>query len=910
MKTWVNTEVITNYYTITEIDAMLKEFSKTAEINTEIAALNTALTKAKDDLTAAYMQAITDAITKHNGDLSPRLEALEKADGDLQTAISGIKTQIDALSARVTANEAGISANTSNIASILARLDALEKENANLKNCISGKHTWDTSKSKYTLNDLFSVCTADVECLHCGSKISTNTGTFTCSLATAEDSTTYMALVPKFDANLNIPDCYFNITDATDFTDDQLKAAVKYMLGTADSGTVTVKLILKSAEKVNLVKTYIDNNVGEKQVSLDLDFAASGSIPENTFKNCAWLYALHLGDNVTEIGNNAFSGCKSLATVTFGENSKLTAVGNSSFANNTALTSVKIPKNVTALGNSVFLNCKSLADVELESGLKTVGSDMFCYCTALTSIAIPDSITKIEGYAFSDCANLAAVTFGANSGLTEIGNMAFSECRSLKSITLPGGLETVGNEAFSESGLTSISLPNSVKTLGTSVFDSCSALASIELGSGIQSIPNRAFANCTALASITIPDQVNTITAEAFLECTALVKIAIPDKVTKIGEKAFFGCTSLAAVTFGKDSSGCSIFASAFQDCTALTSIVLPDDVRLLGNDIFDGCTALTTIIFKSAINDIVGDAFGKNTENITLYFAKGQKVLRYTQHWTATDDDPVFTSGNEFCGKIFKKIIVTIDATAMSAADLQTKLEGLVSNGETTFSVCLAADAESDMFTAVKNGVSGAADGSVDIMILGAKKIADFAFNNCNKFGNVILSDDVTAIGIQAFSNCNGLKSITLGNRLETIGQGAFFHSSSLASVSIPDSVTSIGANAFDECKALASVTFGKNSSLTGIGNYVFDECESLKSIIIPSKVTSIGDMAFQYCISLESITIPSSVTSIGSQSFSTCASLTSITFQGTEAQWHNITKGTNWDMSTGSYTVTCTGN
>ena len=121
-------------------------------------------------------------------------------------------------------------------------------------------------------------------------------------------------------------------------------------------------------------------------------------------------------------------------------------------------------------------------------------------------------------------------------------------------------------------------------------------------------------------------------------------------------------------------------------------------------------------------------------------------------------------------------------------------------------------------------------------------------------------------------------------GKAVSTILDNAFLNNENLTSITIPDSVTNIW-------------------------RYAFSGCTSLTNIIIPNSVTSIGDDAFDYCTSLTSVTIPNSVTSIGHYAFSRCTSLTSITFKGTKAQWNSISKGWNWNASTGNFTVTCTG-
>ena len=125
----------------------------------------------------------------------------------------------------------------------------------------------------------------------------------------------------------------------------------------------------------------------------------------------------------------------------------------------------------------------------------------------------------------------------------------------------------------------------------------------------------------------------------------------------------------------------------------------------------------------------------------------------------------------------------------------------------------------------------------------------------------------------------------------------------SSLKSVTISGG-SSIGSYAFRDCTSLTNVTIG--NSVTSIGEDAFSECTSLTSVTIPDSVNNIGDYAFRYCTSLTNVTIGNSVTSIGKSAFRNCTSLTSIKYRGTQSQWRNISKGSSWNTSTGSYTIT----
>ena len=200
-----------------------------------------------------------------------------------------------------------------------------------------------------------------------------------------------------------------------------------------------------------------------------------------------------------------------------------------------------------------------------------------------------------------------------------------------------------------------------------------------------------------------------------------------------------------------------------------------------------------------------------------------------------------------------------------------------------------------------------------------------------------------VTLITYDAFKNNTVLKSIKLPNSLNSIGIRAFQGCSGLTSITIPDSVTNISGSAFQGCSGLTSVTIG--SGIKFMDSYAFYGCYNLQniyvtdivawcgisgleglmeygssnkklyinnelatSITIHNGVTKIGGSAFRGCSGLTSVTIPDSVTSIGVRVFYNCSGLTSITFNGTKAQWNAISKGNQWNLQTGNYTIHCT--
>lgn len=163
--------------------------------------------------------------------------------------------------------------------------------------------------------------------------------------------------------------------------------------------------------------------------------------------------------------------------------------------------------------------------------------------------------------------------------------------------------------AFSgNTGLTSVTIPDSVTTIGWSVFFRCTSLTSIAIPDSVTSIGDRAFYNCTGLTNIAIPDNVTTIGNWAFAFCTGLTNITIPNSVTSTGDYAFYGCTSLTSIAIPDGVT--NIGSSAFQGCSGLTSITIPDSVTNIGDGAFAYCSGLTNITIPDSVTNITDFAF------------------------------------------------------------------------------------------------------------------------------------------------------------------------------------------------------------------------------------------------------------------------------------------------------------
>ena len=178
-----------------------------------------------------------------------------------------------------------------------------------------------------------------------------------------------------------------------------------------------------------------------------------------------------------------------------------------------------------------------------------------------------------------------------------------------------------------------------------------------------------------------------------------------------------------------------------------------------------------------------------------------------------------------------------------------------------------------------------------VDIVIPNSViSIGDCAFYDCVELMNVHIPNSVVSIGEKSFCNCSNLINVTIPNGVKSIADSTFFGCSRLTTVTIPSSVIYIEQRAFVACGLINVII---PNSVVSIGDEAFLGCSELQCVSISNNVTFIGNSAFYACEKLRNITIPNSVRSIGNEAFFGCMGLKIVNFNGTKANWQEITKG-----------------
>ena len=198
---------------------------------------------------------------------------------------------------------------------------------------------------------------------------------------------------------------------------------------------------------------------------------------------------------VTAVGKEAFRECAGLTKVTISENVESLELRAFYFCEN--LTDVVLPQSLRYIKDSAFHGCTSLANINLPNHLESIGSYAFCYCYALKSVVIPESITELTANSiFNQCTGLTSVTLPKN--MVTLGT-AFVYCTSLKSIELPPNLEFLGG-FYGCTSLTELILPNSCFYSGNN--QECTSLKKLVLGTEMRDMDNKAFYHCKDLEEV------------------------------------------------------------------------------------------------------------------------------------------------------------------------------------------------------------------------------------------------------------------------------------------------------------------------------------------------------------------------------------------------------------------------
>ena len=466
----------------------------------------------------------------------------------------------------------------------------------------------------------------------------------------------------------------------------------------------------------------------------------------------------------------------------------------------------------------------------------------------------------------------------------------------IQSVVIESGVTRVGAWAFDHCSAESISLPDTLTSIGDYSFRCNNNLQNIDIPNGVTEIGIWAFEQCQALESITFPDTLTSIGRSAFYKCAKLQSVVIPASVTVLQDSLFYECWRITSVTFSSN-------------------------VTAVEDNSFAYCSGLAEVYYKGSAADWNSMTIGN--ENPYLTHALRHYVYNDNLSWTLVDGVLTITgtgvmppvspwSGTEFTSAVIEEGITSIGSQAFRYCESMQTIslpDSLTRIDATAFMSCKALEAIEvpDNVTTIETQAFVSCSSLKQVTFgAGLSSIGDALFRGCSALQTIQCSEDnakYTSVNGVLFNKSKTMLALfptgfsgsyVIPTGTTSIRQSAFYFATKLTDITIPEGVTTINMMGFDGCSSLTSVELP--SSLKTMGSFASAECTGLTDVVIREGLQTIPSGAFTGCRNLVSVRIPKSVTSIASSAFSSsCKSLNTVFYAGSEADWSSISIGSD---------------
>ncbi len=605
------------------------------------------------------------------------------------------------------------------------------------------------------------------------------------------------------------------------------------------------------------------------------------NINERAFQNCSALKRVYLVSREAQaipdadlklVYRDAFSGCTALESVDL-TNVKTITLGVNAFAN---CSSLKEVKNMAAVGTAfsyAFYKCSSLKSVDL-TGMHVAGIGVFESCTSISEV-LTGYYTAIGNEMFKNCTALAFIQLNN----TAVGNNAFEGCTRLSKVELnqKKAEYEIGAEAFLNSGLSNILFAD---------------------GCLVREIGDRAFAN-TKIASITLPNGLREIGSGVFSGTTKLKKIVLPASFSleqiRLAGALFAGKTIELAddsdyrlengVLYDKDY---KILLSVFGS-SSVTTVSIPETVEKIYDYAFAG-SGITSITVPASVKEIGKGAF-KDSKLSSIAF-EGDRLSEIAEETFYGTKLVSITLPNSVA-KIGSYAFANSFLNAISVGD------NVSSIGSYAFAYCnkLRSVALSDSVKTIDDYAFSECSALTEITIPSVREAGEGVFVRSG-LKSVTFGDDAESLGEYTFFGLKDLNYVRLSEKMKTIGENMFYGCESLEEVVI-GGVQEIQAYAFAGCEKLSTIDL---SEVVIVGELAFYNCNALKRLNLAKAeeietgafavdngmggateismpvVKEIGNSAFEG-VSVTSVNLPASLEKIGFGAFAYAKSLGTVT-------------------------------
>ena len=476
-------------------------------------------------------------------------------------------------------------------------------------------------------------------------------------------------------------------------------------------------------------------------------------IGSQAFSSCYDLTTIEIPSSVRTIGYEAFSSCYDLEKITIGTG--LTEIGTRAFSWCNKLTSFDIPKSVRYIGGQAFQGCQAIQSFVWPEQLNSISDSVFQNCGSLTTVTIPNTVKKIGKASFMSCSKLAAITIP--SSVTTIDDEAFSNCEQLTSFEVPATVTRLGVNIWNNCpSLTSLSV-----AVANPIYDSredCNAIIETEsntliigtehatIPSTVTAIGESAFQN-SRIESITLPDGLKSIGRYAFSGCSNLTSLTLPEGLQRIDESAFYG-SKLQNIVI--PSTMKEIGENTFWANYNLKTVVIPSTIEVVKTWAFLSCQNLSDVYcYRSMPPSFGSRAFDTFTGTLHVP-AAAIEAYKADSNWGKFTKIESISEGEVS----YSYDANTLTATLISYSDWSTNNVILHSSTQyegQTYQVKHIGASVFEKHTKIQS-----IQLPTDLTSLGER-----SFSNCSALQKITLPTSLTSIKEGAFDGCNNLTDI-----------------------------------------------------------------------------------------------------------------------------------------------------
>lgn len=602
----------------------------------------------------------------------------------------------------------------------------------------------------------------------------------------------------------------------------------------------------------------------------------------------------------------------------------VTEISSRAFMNSDVTGQLVLPSTIKNIGNRTFYNCTGITEIIIPENVEFIGDDCFNLCTNVYRLAIDcqpeyecthSARGGADTYAFHNMGGNAdtftiefgknvknilkqqfmnvAVTklvFDAESMLESIGQYAFSSTQLKGDIYLPANLKSIGNNAFSNTGIETLTLPENMESIEYSAFANCKDLRLVTLNS----------------INVAAGTSTNTVLRNSGQDAGGY-EVVIGENVEMI-PMYMFANSNVKSIKFPENGSLKVINYEAFYNNPTLTGeLIIPDYVSTIGQYAFSNCS-LTSVYIGKNITSIDKYSFDKNPTLSEINFNAekcGKQAISFTAHqkWadggkSRAEDNSDEDSINFIIGPDVKVLPARLFSEAYDSFHIDlTGASSLEEIGEGCFSYATATyeslELPSSLQKIGENAFAHKASAKVRLPAsltemgkgcfngITATSFAydrDFTTKELTDTwltidGPVTVGKAVTGIEANFFSNSRyNITGVAFeeGSQLEWIGDNVF-KGYNLGSLSLPNAIKNLGKSVFEGCEVFGELILPE--AIENIGEKAFKDCGFTGQLNLPDNLAKIDDFAFSGCAGLEGVlTIPASLTYMGWDAFANC--------------------------------------